>query len=54
MKVLNCVFVIVFDVWTCGMVWEVIHGWGEMVVVEMEHCLVILIAFGCLKLCVDA
>ena len=27
---------------------------GEMVVVEMEHCLVILIAFGCLKLCVNA
>ena len=27
---------------------------GEMVVVEMEHCLVIWIAFGCLKLCVDA
>ena len=26
---------------------------GEMVVVEIEHCLVILIAFGCLKLCVD-
>ena len=26
---------------------------GEMVVVEMEHCLVILIAFSCLKLCVD-
>ena len=27
---------------------------GEMVVVEMKHYLVILIAFGCLKLCVDA
>ena len=27
---------------------------GEMVVVEMEHYLVILIAFACLKLCVDA
>ena len=27
---------------------------GEMVVVEMEHCLVILIVFACLKLCVDA
>ena len=26
---------------------------GEMVVVEMEHCLVILIAFDCLQLCVD-
>ena len=26
----------------------------EMVVVEMEHCLVILAAFGCLKLCVGA
>ena len=25
---------------------------GEMVVVEMEHCLVIVIAFGCIKLCV--
>ena len=23
---------------------------GEMVVIEMEHCLVILIAFACLKL----
>ena len=27
---------------------------GEMVVIEIEDCLVILIAFGCLKLCVDA
>ena len=27
---------------------------GDMVVVEMEHCLVILIAFGYLRLCVDA
>ena len=26
---------------------------GEMVVVEMEHGLVIVIAFGCLKLCID-
>ena len=26
----------------------------EMVVVKMEHCLVILIAFGCPKLCVYA
>ena len=27
---------------------------GKMVAVEMEHCLVILVAFVCLKLCVDA
>ena len=27
---------------------------GEMVLVEIEHCLLILIAFGYLKLCVDA
>ena len=26
---------------------------GEMIVVEMEHGLVIVIAFGCLKLCID-
>ena len=26
---------------------------GKMIVVGIEHCLVILIAFGCLKLCVD-
>ena len=26
---------------------------GEMLVVEMEHGLVIVIAFGCLKLCID-
>ena len=25
---------------------------GEIIVVEMEHGLVIVIAFGCLKLCV--
>ena len=31
MKVLNCVFVIVFAVWTCSMVWEVIHGCGKIV-----------------------
>ena len=31
MKVLNCVFVIVFAVWTCGMVWEVFHGCGKIV-----------------------
>ena len=27
---------------------------GEMIVVEMEHGLVIVIAFGGLKLCIDA
>ena len=26
---------------------------GEMLVVEMEHGLVIVITFGCLKLCID-
>ena len=26
---------------------------GEMIVVEMEHGLVIVIVFGCLKLCID-
>ena len=26
---------------------------GEMIVVDMEHGLVIMIAFGCLKLCID-
>ena len=26
---------------------------GEMIVVEMEYGLVIVIAFGCLKLCID-
>ena len=26
---------------------------GEIIVVEMEHGLVIGIAFGCLKLCID-
>ena len=26
---------------------------GEMIVVDMEHGLVIVIAFGCLKLCID-
>ena len=31
MKVLNCVFVIVFSVWTCVMVWEVFHGCGKIV-----------------------
>ena len=31
MKVLNCVFVIVFAVWTCDMVWEVFHGCRKIV-----------------------
>ena len=31
MKVPNCVFVIVFAVWTCSMVWEVIRGCGKIV-----------------------
>ena len=26
MKVQNCVFFMVFDVWICSMIWEVING----------------------------
>ena len=28
-KVLSGVFVIVFDVWTCSVIWEAIYGCGE-------------------------
>ena len=31
MKVLNCVFVIVFVEWTCGVVWKLFHGCGKIV-----------------------
>ena len=55
MKVLNCVFLMVFDVWICSMIWEVIIGCGGIVGgLKWSIILVILVAFGCLKLCVDA
>ena len=28
MKVLNGVFVIVFDVWACSVIWEATYGYG--------------------------
>ena len=31
MKLLNCVFFMVFDVWICSMIWEVINGCGGVV-----------------------
>ena len=31
MKVLNCEIMIVFSVWSCGMLWEVFHGCGKIV-----------------------
>ena len=31
LKVLNWVFVIVFVVWTCGLVWEAFYGCGKIV-----------------------